>query len=429
MSIVAQKLQTRTVVAILVLLALLVAGGCRHKKYENPITKDTQQPDKVLFDKAIKDIEHGRYEVARLTLNTLMNTYDTSEYLAKAKLAIADSWMREAGSHGWAQAEAEYKDFILFYPQMEESAEAQMKICDIHFKQADKADRDNDHILRADTECKKVLTAYPNSRFAPVAAERVRQVQEVIAQGEFGVGAYYHHKGNLSAAANRLNAVTDQYPLFSGSDEALWLQGDSYGRLGPRFREKAILAYQKLVRNYPLSARADDAKRRLKTLEAEIPEADPVSLARMRYEKENYVKPGLFTRFWNQVSSRPDVSRAAKSGEPTMNSFRPTVPPLVPIPGAAPAAGAVTDVSVTTTDVTAPSGALDTQKDDRLKNQQAAPASTTPATAEPAAPAPPAQPDASKKSKKAKLPKPPKQKKQQADAEAAVPSPPDASKK
>jgi outer membrane protein assembly factor BamD len=56
------------------LLALAFTGGCRHKKYENPITKDTQQPDKVLFDKAIKDIEHGRYEVARLTLNTLMNT-------------------------------------------------------------------------------------------------------------------------------------------------------------------------------------------------------------------------------------------------------------------------------------------------------------------------------------------------------------------
>ncbi|MEI4920853.1 outer membrane protein assembly factor BamD, partial [Klebsiella pneumoniae] len=79
-----------------------------------PISKDTQQPDKVLFDKAINDIERSRYEIARLTLQTLINTYDTSEYLAKAKLAIADSWYREGGSHGLAQAEAEYKDFILF---------------------------------------------------------------------------------------------------------------------------------------------------------------------------------------------------------------------------------------------------------------------------------------------------------------------------
>ena len=54
---------------------MLFSGcGLRRKKYDNPITKDTQQPDKVLFDKAVKDIEKGRYEVARLTLNTLINT-------------------------------------------------------------------------------------------------------------------------------------------------------------------------------------------------------------------------------------------------------------------------------------------------------------------------------------------------------------------
>ena len=109
----------RFLVAATAVTALLASScGFKRKKYENPITKDTQQPDKVLFDKAIRDVEHGRFEVARLTLNTLINTYDTSEYLAKAKLAIADSWFREGGIHGLSQAEAEYKDFILFYPTM-----------------------------------------------------------------------------------------------------------------------------------------------------------------------------------------------------------------------------------------------------------------------------------------------------------------------
>src|SRR3977135_2477646 len=118
-------------IGILALAAVIVTGGCgfHRKKYENPITKDTDQPDKVLFDKAIKDIEKGRYEVARLTLNTMINTYDSSEFLAKEKLAIADSWYREGGAHGLAQAEAEYKDFKLFYPTMEEAAEAQSRIC------------------------------------------------------------------------------------------------------------------------------------------------------------------------------------------------------------------------------------------------------------------------------------------------------------
>jgi outer membrane protein assembly factor BamD len=370
MSIVERFLKARTLLAAVSLLALAVTGGCRHKKYENPITKDTQQPDKVLFDKAIKDIEHGRYEIARLTLQTLMNTYDTSEYLAKAKLAIADSWMREGGTHAWTQAEAEYTDFILFYPTMEESAEAQMKICDIHFNQADKADRDPNHVQRADQECRKVLTAFPNSRFAPQAAQRVRQVQEVIADGEFRVGAFYHGKGNYSAAANRLHAITEQYPLFSGTDLALWDEGDSYAKLGPRMREKSIQAYQKLVRQYPLSPYAEDAKKRLKAMEADIPEPDPVALAHMKYELENQTHVGLFSRYWGYVSSRPDVSKAAKSGEPATAMLRPMIPPNIPVPAGQTGSGGggVTDVTATT-ETGGSTSAIETKPDARLSQQ------------------------------------------------------------
>ena len=111
-----------------------------------------------------------------------MNTYDTSEYLAKAKLAIADAWYREGGAHGLAQAEAEYKDFILFYPAMEEAAEAQEKICEIHYKQMEKADRDPTHALRAEDECRQLLMQFPNSKFAPEAQQMLRNIQEVLAR-------------------------------------------------------------------------------------------------------------------------------------------------------------------------------------------------------------------------------------------------------
>src|SRR5579885_978518 len=122
-------------------LALLMLAGCaRRKKYENPIITNSQQPDKILFDRAIADIERSRFEVARLTLQTLINTYPDSEYIAKAKLAIADSWFRKGGASGLAQAEAEYKDFIAFFPNMEEAAESQKKICQIHYQQMEKPD-------------------------------------------------------------------------------------------------------------------------------------------------------------------------------------------------------------------------------------------------------------------------------------------------
>src|ERR1700732_1578459 len=126
------------------LAGAIAVSSCtfKHKKYENPITAQNQQPDKILFDKAIRDLEKGRYEIARITLNTLMNTYESSEYMAKAKLAVADAWYREGGARGRAQSEAEYKDFITFYPTMPEAAESQEKLCKIHYQQMDKPDRD-----------------------------------------------------------------------------------------------------------------------------------------------------------------------------------------------------------------------------------------------------------------------------------------------
>src|SRR5215470_13232899 len=227
--------------AVLVALAATLSScGLRRKKYENRITKDTQQPDKVLFDTSINDIEHGRYERARLTLQTMMNTYDTSEYLAKAKLAMADSWYREGGAHGFAQAEAEYKDFILFYPTMEEAAEAQGKICKMQYQQMEKADRDPSHALRAEDECRQLLVQFPNSKAAPEAQQMLRNVQEVLADKEFRVGYFYHTKGGNGyfSAANRLQGLVDQFPLYSRADDALSLLGDSYHRLGDRYEDK-----------------------------------------------------------------------------------------------------------------------------------------------------------------------------------------------
>jgi outer membrane protein assembly factor BamD len=368
----------------LVLLSVLLAvtAGCRRKKYENPITKDTLQPDKVLYDKAIRDVERGRYEVARLTLQTLINTYDTSEYLAKAKLAIADSWFREGGGNGLAQAEAEYKDFILFYPTMEEAAESQEKVCMIHYKQMEKPDRDNMHGLRAEEECRQLLIQFPNSKFAPRATQMVRNIQEALAEGEMRVGDFYYKKQSWASSSNRLQTLTDQYPLFSRADEALYKAGDAYTKMGPRFKDRSGKAFAKIVRDYPLSAYADDAKKRLQEMELAVPEADPAAVARMKYEAENRTKASMIAPVGNMLKRGPDVRMAAKSGTPSMTAVRPTIPVNVPIP--------VTEVAGTT-DVTVSnvgdSSTLDKNPDARLNAPGAA---TPPAAGSAAAPAAPA---------------------------------------
>jgi outer membrane protein assembly factor BamD len=380
---------SKMTVVLAVAASLLATSACgfKRKKYENPITKDTQQPDKLLYDKSIRDIEKGRYELARLTLNTLINTYDTSEFLAKAKLAIADSWYRDGGTHGMAQAEAEYKDFILFYPAMEEAAESQKRICDIHIGLMEKSDRDQNNALRAEYECKQLVTQFPNSKFVPETEQKLRNIQEALAQNEMVVGDYYHHKGANAAAANRLGAVVDQYPLFSRADFALWEEADSLRKMGKPAREKEGEALQKIVRDYPLSPWVEQSKKRLKELEMPIPEPDPRAIAHMRYEQENRTKLSLLSRDTQFLKRGPDVSMAAKTGMPTMTNPKQSVPLSVPIPASTAATNTtpVTGVNdVTIAPVGTGTSALDTKPDARTT----LPANATPADPNAAKPAP-----------------------------------------
>ncbi len=345
-------------------LGALLAGtvGCGRSPYDNPIANNSQQPDKILFDKAVENIERHRYELARITLQTLLNTYPDSEYIAKAKLAIADSWYREGTSSGLAQAEAEYKDFITFFPNMEEAAESQLKICEIHYNQLQKADRDNVHAVRADQECRQLLLRYPNTVFRDQTEQILRNVQEVIAEGEYRVGLFYAKKGSFRAGANRLRNVTDHYPLFSKADQALWLLGENYSKLGDNYEDQEVAAYRKIVSDYPHSPLVEEAKRRLGEMERDLPETDPERFELHRYNIDNRTTSDTLGKFWGVFSGSPNLGQAAKAGDPAMTTLMPRTPPGLQAAAAAATVTPSADVTVET--VSGPS-ALDTEPDAR----------------------------------------------------------------
>jgi len=72
----------------------------KKNKKKGAAVEESGEPDKILYDRALVDSKRGRYVEERLSLQTLINTYPDSEYLAKAKLAIGDSYFREGGTTG-----------------------------------------------------------------------------------------------------------------------------------------------------------------------------------------------------------------------------------------------------------------------------------------------------------------------------------------
>jgi outer membrane protein assembly factor BamD len=134
------------------------------------------------------------------------------------------------------------------------------------------------------------------------------------------------------------------------------------------------------VRDYPLSVYVELAKRRLKELEMPIPEADPRAAARMKWEAENRTKVGLLSKETEFLKRGPDVSKAAKSGSPTMTNPKQTVPLSVPVPASTaatnvPVATGVNDVTIAP--VASGTSALDKLPDARttLKTDPATPTS------------------------------------------------------
>jgi outer membrane protein assembly factor BamD len=58
----------------------------------NPLANvQSKQPDKELFDKAMLALKKGKFDVARLDLQTLLNTYPETEYAMASLARIAYS--------------------------------------------------------------------------------------------------------------------------------------------------------------------------------------------------------------------------------------------------------------------------------------------------------------------------------------------------
>ncbi len=314
----------------------------------NPLADvNSKQPDKELFDKAMIALKKGRYDVARLTLQTMLNTYPDSEYRMRAKLAVGDTWFKEGGTAALTQAEAEYKDFITFFPQAPEAAEAQMKVADIYYQQMEKPDRDFNNALRAEQEYRNMINQFPDSTLVPRAKQKLRDVQEVLAERETQIGLYYESRENYAASIARLQTVVDTFPLYSKSDYALLTIGDSYAgeahavqiapglpaavreRLRSMYLDKAAAAYGRVITRYPMAPRVEDARDRLVAMNRPVPEPSPAAVAESDAEERSRQAIHFTDRTLGMVTHGPLVVEAVHVGEPSLDDPKRTLAPSV----------------------------------------------------------------------------------------------------
>jgi outer membrane protein assembly factor BamD len=333
-------------VGLAVLFLGVASADARTKKKQkkaydlnaNPLAGvQSKQPDKELYDKAMVAMRKGRYDVARLDLQTLLNTYPESEYRMRAKLSVGDTWFKEGGSAALTQAEAEYEDFITFFPNAPEAAEAKMKVADIYYQQMEKPDRDFTNAQQAEKEYREMINMFPDSSLIPRAKQKLRDVQEVLGEREFQIGSYYESREDFVAAIARLETVADTYPLYSKSDQVLLGIGDAYAgqahnvriapglppaireRLETMYQDKAALAYQKVITRYPMAPHVEDARDRLVAMNRPIPEPTEAAIVESDSEEKSR-QPLHFTDLTLDIIKHgPMTVQAVHVGEPTLD--------------------------------------------------------------------------------------------------------------
>jgi outer membrane protein assembly factor BamD len=331
----------------------------KEKKLDPLVGKDATLPDKQLYDKAVAQQKSGHFDVARLDLNTLLSTYPDSQYQMRAKLAVADSWYQEGGSAALAQAEQEYNDFITFFPNVPEAAEAQMRIGDIYFKQMDVPDRDYAKGIKAEEAYRTMLKQYGDApkEIIDQARQKLREVQEVLATREAELAAFYATHQNWAATIARYQTVIDTYPQYSHMDDTLIGVGDAYeaeaniiraqrtcvgtgpqpqclpegakAKLEEEYDGKAADAYRNVVINHYAAPHVEDAKERLVGMNLAVPTPTREQVAASEALEGSRAQYTMRKRLELLVMRKPDTVNAAGSGDPPLEDAAPTTAPAI----------------------------------------------------------------------------------------------------
>jgi len=137
--------------------------------------------------------------------------------------------------------------------------------------------------MRAGVEYKSLIQQYKESSLLPEAKQRMREVQEILAERQYRIANFYYRRNNVAAAQARLQSLIESYPLYSGIDSALYQLGSLYEKEAAAGVDVAVVDYRMPAMNGCvladfLRARHPDLRIILYSGESDIPEGEMSSV-------------------------------------------------------------------------------------------------------------------------------------------------------
>jgi outer membrane protein assembly factor BamD len=240
------------------LLALL--GGCAGRSVD--LEKLSSPSDEVVWQAGKKAADDKDWESARKYLRRLIDGFPQSQHQAEARIALADTYMKQGGTGNYVLAISSYREFLTLYPSHPLAAYAQFQAAEAYFKQENNPDRDQTPTRQALEEYQRLLDIYPNSEYVEKTRERIHDCRQTLARSEFMVGHFYQRTRQAwRSAIGRYEGILRDYPDFEQLDEVLFRLAECLSAAG-RYAE-ARPEIGRLLEEFPNSSFVGEARKLL----------------------------------------------------------------------------------------------------------------------------------------------------------------------
>jgi outer membrane protein assembly factor BamD len=218
-----------------IVVAALLIAGCSTTIDEETVGWSAQR----LYGEAKDAMASKDWARAVKYLEKLEARYPYGRFAQQAQLEIAYAHYKDGER---ASAIAAVDRFIKMYPNHANVDYAWYLKGLINFNDQyglfsqiatpDMSDRDPKSTRESFSAFKEVVTRFPDSRYAPDAAARLRYLVNALAANEVHVARYYMKRGAYLAAANRAQYAIQHYSQAPAVEEAVFVLVMAYDALG-----------------------------------------------------------------------------------------------------------------------------------------------------------------------------------------------------
>ncbi len=191
------------------LSVLLLAGllsGCGIIDYFYlPPPEDTAQE---LFEAGNDAMREKDYVSASSYFAKLKDNFPFSPYAVEAELSLADCYFLD---EEWLMASEAYKEFEQLHPRHDAIPYVLYNIGMSNLNGYPSIDRPATQIEEAYSYFQRLQESYPQTEYATVAKEKMRECRKLMAEHELFYADFYFRMERYTAALSRYQTIIDQY--------------------------------------------------------------------------------------------------------------------------------------------------------------------------------------------------------------------------